>query len=373
MRVFTDWCQAWNVRGFVGEIGWNNNDGQQELWQALVRSLFVELMDPAGIDCATFSSTVLGTPGGYLYMYGNSGGSVGTARAGASVTEWSCASGQGVFRGVNFSDGVFQFPDTEATSSFSNLNPGTYGTQYGYGDAASASYFASRGLALIRFGVRWERIQPTLGAALDVTEVARIASFLDRARLVGLRVVFEIHNYGAYYLDVAGTGTRFSVNDGTLTVAHFTDLWARLSSQYKDHAGVWAYGLMNEPTAMTSGSSPSFASQAKNWEYCCQQAVAAIRANSDSKLVMVPGYNWSHTDSWTTFHPYPWVQDSNVGYEAHQYFTSDGSGSQVKYADELVLARAAGYTDPIRSRQVLTGVLGSVDARAGVGVISEGG
>jgi hypothetical protein len=101
---------------------------------------------------------------------------------------------------------------------------------------------------------------------------------------------------------------------------------------------------MNEPVGMPSvnGATP-----AQVWEQASQGAVNAIRGNGDSKLVMVPGYQWSAAINYPTQHPRAWISDpsNNFRYEAHQYFDRDSSGTySYSYAAELADAQARGYT-----------------------------
>ncbi len=82
------------------------------------------------------------------------------------------------------------------------------------------------------------------------------------------------------------------------------------------------------------------------WQSVSQSALNAIRANNDTTLVMVPGYDFSHAYNWSTNHPTTWITDSanNFRYEAHHYWDSDHSGNYlVSYAQELSNAQGAGY------------------------------
>jgi hypothetical protein len=84
---------------------------------------------------------------------------------------------------------------------------------------------------------------------------------------------------------------------------------------------------------------------AQTWERASQEAVSSIRAAGDTKLVLVPGYNWSGVRRWMTTHPAKWITDSanNIRYEAHHYWDSNASGAYTSYATEVTKATAAGY------------------------------
>ena len=63
-------------------------------------------------------------------------------------------------RGVNVSQAEWGDPLT-----------GRYGPDYSYPTAPTFNYFSSRALGFIRLQVQWERLQPTLGGALDPTNL----------------------------------------------------------------------------------------------------------------------------------------------------------------------------------------------------------
>jgi len=69
-------------------------------------------------------------------------------------------------------------------------------------------------------------------------------------------------------------------------------------------------------------------SPAAQWEQATQAAVAAIRGNSDTAVIYVPGYQFSGAQNWVTNHPVPWITDAQgrTIYEAHYYFDRDNSG-----------------------------------------------
>ena len=47
-------------------------------------------------------------------------------------------------------------------AEFGNVYPGVDGTHYGYPTEKDLDYFKAKGLYLVRFPFRWERIQPTM-------------------------------------------------------------------------------------------------------------------------------------------------------------------------------------------------------------------
>ena len=343
LGVFTGWLQANGAQGYIGEVGWPNN-ADTAAWNALATKWYADAA-AAGLWTTAWSAGEWWGCGYKLSVYvwstcSTMDGSLNATRSSASVIE---AQAHPDRRGVNMSGGDFGTPGPlDATSAFSNANPGTYNSAYHFDTQASYSYVASRGITLVRLPVRWERVQPTLGGPLNPAEVQRIAEAVARAAAAGMRVIIDIHNYGAYWLSNGSQGVRRPIGSAEVTVAHFAALWANLSTAFKANAGVAGYGLMNEPVGMAGPVA---------WEQASQAAVTAIRQNADAKLVLVPGYNWSGAQQWTSQHPRAWISDAyaNIRYEAHHYWDRNNSAEYPNsYAAEVADAQARGYTASAR-------------------------
>lgn len=80
----------------------------------------------------------------------------------------------------------------EATSSFSNRNPGRFDNAYHYAGQAIFDYLAGR---RIRRQFRWERIRPTPGGPLNGAELRRLEAAVRRATGAGLEVILDVHNF----------------------------------------------------------------------------------------------------------------------------------------------------------------------------------
>jgi hypothetical protein len=301
LGVFTGWLAANRVGGYIGEVGWPNNADTAQ-WNALAAKWYADAA-AAGVWTTAWATGEWWGCGYKLSVYvwstcSTMDGTLNTARSQAPVIESQAAADN---RGVNVAGGEFGTPGPlDATSSFSNANRGAYDQAYHYDLAASFSYLASRGISLVRLPIRWERVQPTLGGPLDAAEVQRIGAAVSRAQAAGLRVILDVHNYGAYWLFDGAQGVRQPIGSASVTVAHFATLWRLLSSSFAGHTGVTGYGLMNEPVGMAG---------AWQWEQASQAAVTAIRQDGDAKLVLVPGYNWSGAQQWTSQHPVAWIAD----------------------------------------------------------------
>ncbi|RAI38555.1 hypothetical protein CH338_12260, partial [Rhodoplanes elegans] len=196
---------------------------------------------------------------------------------------------------------------------------GEYGTHYIYPGAADLDYYLSKGVTLIRLPFTWERMQPTLGGALDQAELGRMIGFLDAAAARGMDVVVDLHNYGRYDDAVIGSPS--------VPAAAFADFWGKLAGTLGDHPAVSGFGLMNEPHDMGG---------AHVWPAAAQAAADAIRAAGSHATLVVSGDGWSGAASWPSLNGALRVVDplDKVLYEAHVYFDRSGSGFYGSYDAE---------------------------------------
>jgi hypothetical protein len=323
---FTSWLTTYNLKGIISEVGWPVEF--VDAWNEVARAWF------ADANAAQLWATVWATGemwGSYhLQPYALENGVWVAKPQSAVVEEAANLTGANYKRGVNVAGAEFGAPDTPATSSFSNANPGVPGSEYVWNCASTYQYLYGRGHRLIRIPFRWERLQPVLGAALDANELARMHASVDAAAAAGVEVILDVHNYGAYYLNESGIGVRRTIGTTQVTFDHFGDLWGRIAAEFNGTPAVIGYGLMNEPVEMTPA--PGLTA-AQTWETAAQHAADAIRAaalpqGASARWIIVGGYEWSGTWSPGVNHRGPFVTDSaaKVMYEAHQYFDDDSSG-----------------------------------------------
>ncbi|MGY1703936.1 glycoside hydrolase family 5 protein [Geodermatophilus sp. SYSU D00697] len=338
LASFTQWLEDNRAEGYIGEIG-IPNDGDDR-WIDLARKWF-QSAEQAGLWVDAWSvGDWWGSDYDYCPFVGTGEGAPApTARpAGRLLTE--VARSASVPVGVNVSGGEFGAPGGgNQVTEFSNANPGTYGRDYKYADEATFRYLAAQGLDTVRLPFRWERIQPTLGDELNRAELDRLRAAVQRAHEAGLGAILDVHNFAAYHLDEGGRGVRRAIGSPQVGRADFVDLWRRLSDAFADDPAVVAYDLMNEPI---DPASTNRTSAARLWEAVSQEALTAIRASGDRKLVMVPGYGWSHLGGWTEEHLKGWIVDpaDNFRYTAHHYWRHDYGTS---YDTEVTDAAEAGY------------------------------
>ncbi|MGE5648014.1 MAG: glycoside hydrolase family 5 protein [Acidobacteriota bacterium] len=217
--------------------------------------------------------------------------------------------------------------------------PGVHGRDFTYNSEDTFRYFCAKGLNLFRVCLRWERLQPELRGPLDPGHTGCLRQNIEWAHKYGGQVIIDIHNFGRY-----GNFAIDNLYDARMRVStrDFADLWTRLSAEFRGEPGVYAYGLMCEPHDLGEA----------DWKTVSQTALAAIRDNGDSTLVLVPGDSWSSSERWPEVHgPRGWIADpsGNFAYEAHEYFDADHSGSYALSYDEE-LARDSGLPSIGRAR-----------------------
>ena len=157
-----------------------------------------------------------------------------------------------------------------AGAEFGGLK-GAYGKAYIYPAAGEMAAFAALGANTFRLPVRWERLAPVAGGALDPAEIARLDAAIATANGLGVTVIIDVHNYARFAGKTLG-------KPGGPTPAAFADLWARLAARYRGNPRV-AFGLMNEPVNIG----------AREWAAVAADAVAAIPRTGATNLVRVPG------------------------------------------------------------------------------------
>jgi aryl-phospho-beta-D-glucosidase BglC (GH1 family) len=344
LKRFTGWCSTKKVDCYVGEVGWPGEGADQQRWNDLAQAWYADA-DQAKLWVTAWATGEWWPPSYPLDIYPDHrrGPDGAGANSQATVIE-SHGTTPEYQRGVNVNGGEFgDAPSRRRTSPFSNAHLGRYDRDYHYDSQASFDHLASRGIRLIRLPFRWERLQPAPGGPLDQAELSRLRDAVARAGSAGLTVILDPHNYGAYYLFNGAKGVRHAIGSAKITSQVFADLWRRVSAEFRSDPTVIGYGLMNEPVGLAGGS---LREQSRRWELASQEAVDAIRASGDNKLVLVPGYNHSGVAEWTVLHPRAWITDpaGAVRYEAHHYFDGDHSGRyKHSYSDEASDAEAKGF------------------------------
>jgi hypothetical protein len=360
LNSFINWLAG--AQGYIGELGIPSNLGQsrdqfapdQEQWRALGEAYYSRC-DAAGLWVTAQEASEryygLSNCGYHASIYLASGDDRHKVISRPGYQSELIEAHLGAGRGINFSGGQ-KFDE----SLMSNANPGVYDTDYWYPTAGSHpvdpstglnsfGYLASRGVKLVRLGIRWERIQPSLNNLLSSSELWRYRKALANAEAVGLKVVVDLHNYGGY---CTSTG-RKALNSSALPISAFVDVWRRLSRAFADNSAVVAYDLMNEPYNHGGIEAGSYPSPQSVWEATTQKVVDAIRARGDVKKVMVPTYG--PVRKVAENHATPWITGGgDIAYTAHHYFdhydgSTDGGGGTypISYDDENAYYASKGY------------------------------
>src|SRR5262245_33290259 len=152
--------------------------------------------------------------------------------------------------------------------------PGKLHTDYPAPDPAEIDYYHARGASTLRLPFLWERLQPTLGGALDSPYLALIDAVVDQAQSLGMTVVLDAHQYGRRRVD--GTPVIIGATPA-VTSAHFASFWRQLAVRYRNKPVI--YNLTNEPH-----------DQEKELLVSVQnEAIAAIRNAGATQLVPASG------------------------------------------------------------------------------------
>ena len=227
----------------------------------------------------------------------------------------------GLYRGVNLS----------GLENGETVFPGTINVDFTQNSASYYQYIKRKGFNLVRLPFLWERIQPDLNGDLDTTYKGYIDNNISWAADEGLAILLDVHNYGRRNV----AGNEQVIGDGTLTQAHFVDLWTKISAAYKDNTTVLGYNLMNEPHNMPVASTPTTYKTTATWTLAAQAALNAIRANGDTHIITVNTDWWSSVPNYLDSFAYGsnpdmWITDTledKLWLQLHCYFDSTYEGA----------------------------------------------
>jgi len=196
-----------------------------------------------------------------------------------------------------------------------------------YATAADWAYLRRKRIKYVRMPVAWENLQTAVLNALNSTTLTNIKAALAGAAANGIGVIVDLHNYGGYANSTAWNNTVFGagnsgiaasnvnfLGDGTLTTAHFTDLWTKLATALVGYPGLIGYGLMNEPSVNVVGTNlvdgPNyFGSDFANWTNGSGATITKL-APGTNPLGAGYGPAWTITNGPSTFGGF---------YQAHTY------------------------------------------------------
>ncbi len=227
-------------------------------------------------------------------------------------------------QGVNISGAEFN----------TQMLPADVNIDYVYPSQSEIAYFAARGLNVIRLPFSWERMQQRAFGPLDQWELSLMNRVVTYATDLGVSVVLDPHDYGAYHKATIGV-------PGGVSNAVFADFWGKLAAQYKNNGKV-IFGLINEPIGplMTPAT----------WRASSQAAIDAIRATGATNLILVPSTYWEHPAEFVRINAAEMLKISdpanNFAYEVHQYLDFDNAPSHTDYPSEAEsVAMLRSFTD----------------------------
>ncbi len=311
---FTGWLRQHKVDGSLGEVGWPGDPA----WQPLADQ-WLSTLRTSGLSAYLWAAAQWWPPDHPLAFYRAAQDSDALAVPGPQAETAERSRQAGTDLGVSVADGSFGTGHGDS-ETYCSETPGEYGTAYIYPSAESLRFLAARGYTKIRLTVMWERLQKDPGdGALVTAEVKRVRQVLRDAAAVNLRVLLDLHNFGRFAGWRNGRRQVWALGSSDLPKERLAQTWRRLVDAFSGEAGLWAYGLMNEPHDLPGG--------AKGWEDASRLAVDAIRAKDRSRPIHVDGYSWSAARSWSQDHPRPWLDVPGIVYSAHQYFDLDHSGA----------------------------------------------
>nr|WP_145008361.1 cellulase family glycosylhydrolase [Pseudomonas psychrotolerans] len=217
----------------------------------------------------------------------------------------------------------------------SQVLPGINGTNYIFPSEAYFSQWSARGVKLIRFPIIWERLQPTLGGALDPTYAALIDRTFGYADKYGMKIILDLHNYMRYRGVVIGTGN--------VAYAQYQDVLTRIAQRWSSHTSLYAYDIMNEPHDAVA-----------QWSVAAQYGINGVRSVDSTRPIMIEGNGWAEATRWPQWNDALLaLKDpaNNLIFQAHTYFDGEGGGgnyavtSASAYPDDYGVQRVKPFVD----------------------------
>lgn len=259
---------------------------------------------------------------------------LGLGEEGKIAIDWEDASKDDVlpdrnkpFLGVNL-----------ATASGGTVH-GEYNTNYSYPTFKDLHYFKAKGVRLVRFPFRWERVQHEVNGPLDMEfDVKKIKEVVAEAERIGMYVMLDMHDYCRRKVD--GTTYKFGESD-KLTKEHFADVWYKLATEFKDFTNIWGYDIMNEPYSLAKGV----------WFASAQAAIDAIRTVDTETPIVIEGQNYAASYSWlTTGADLIDLNDpsDNLVFQAHCYFDQNRTGHYELGSYDLEVSSATQHIDRLK-------------------------
>lgn len=207
---------------------------------------------------------------------------------------------------------------------------------YTYPTKAELDYYVKKGFKVLRVPVLGSRILPAnLQDKGGGKDWIALNGFIAQAGSAGASVVIDLHQYGAMPSGLVG-------KDQAAT-SEFVAAWGEIAKRLKSTHNV-IFGLMNEPNAQS----------AADWLSGANAAIAQIRREGATQLILVPGSYWTGAHNWTSTDNsavMAGVVDpgKNFAYEVHQYVDQNSSGTTPDVAHGTGSTSLAAFTSWARA------------------------
>lgn len=177
------------------------------------------------------------------------------------------------------------------------------------------NYFGHSGMRVVRFSIKWERLQPTPSGSFDSSYLAKVTSSINYITdTLGLYVLVDLHNYGTY--------DTIPLNDpDAATTEDYIDFWLRFLSIFGNNKRV-LIDTMNEPVHQS----------AVDWGIISQALITAVRnAGYTNWLFIEGGGSWSSANAFVSS---GWGAEAvklkdplnRIIFSPHSYLDADSSG-----------------------------------------------
>lgn len=181
------------------------------------------------------------------------------------------------------------------------------------------------------------------GFTLRARYVAEIRAVIARIAQNGGQVLLDMHNYCRWYIPVpavvsgraSGTfngkahlWTAIGSAECPVSYELLGKIWAAIAREFKHDAGVWGWGLMNEPHN-NSGQDLKGFNVENAWKTSVQGLINAVREVDLSHWITVAGLGYSSAKQWPTISDWTRLLTDPVDkliFEAHQYADKGGAG-----------------------------------------------
>jgi len=176
---------------------------------------------------------------------------------------------------------------------------------------AELSYYASKGVKLIRLEIRWDKVQPDLYGQLNGDEITWLKTYVADADKQNMSVIIDLHERSN--LDDLNFGPE-------LPIASLADFWKKIAGQFRSISNVCGFGVANEPNHKRGFYGI--------WPVQTNSVIAAIRSVDNQHFVFVGEDHWDSSLHWDQQQAEAIRDPANrLVFEAHSYWDNDTSGN----------------------------------------------